>query len=177
MIESIGVGHFGTVWKARDTELDRTVAIKVPRKDQLDEAETDQFFREARAAAQLRHPNIVSVHEVGREDGTIFIASDYVHGANLQEWLTGQRLTARETAGLCLKIAEALHHAHEQGVVHRDLKPSNIMLDLQGEPHIMDFGLAKRDAGEITMTMQGQILGTPRILKHLAVSCPTVGRA
>ncbi len=72
LIESIGVGHFGTVWKARDTELDRTVAIKVPRKDELDEAETEQFFREARAAAQLRHPNIVTVHKVGREEGTIF---------------------------------------------------------------------------------------------------------
>ena len=77
LIESIGVGHFGTVWKARDTELDRTVAIKVPRKDQLHEAETEQFLREARAAGQLRHPNIVTVHEVGREDGTIYIASDY----------------------------------------------------------------------------------------------------
>ena len=101
------------------------------------------------------------MHEVGREDGTIFIASDYVQGANLQEWLTGQRLTARETAQLCLKIAEALHHAHEQGVVHRDLKPGNVMMDMQGEPHIMDFGLAKRETGEITMTMDGQVLGTP----------------
>jgi eukaryotic-like serine/threonine-protein kinase len=161
LIEVIGVGHFGAVWKARDTELDRIVAIKIPRKEQLDEAESEQFLREARAAAQLRHPNIVSVHEVGREDGTIYIASDYVQGADLKEWLTGQRLTSREAAELCQTICEALHHAHEQGIVHRDLKPGNIMLDLEGAPHIMDFGLAKRDAGEITMTIEGQVLGTP----------------
>jgi serine/threonine protein kinase len=74
LTEQLGVGRFGTVWKAHDTKLDRTVAIKVPRKDQLDPAETQQFFREARAAAQLRHPNIVTVHEVGREDDTIYIA-------------------------------------------------------------------------------------------------------
>lgn len=111
LIEKLGIGQFGTVWKAKDTELDRTVAIKVPRKDQLSDPEREQFLREARAAAQLRHPNIVTVHEVGREDGTIYIASDYVQGADLQEWLTGQRLTSRETAELCRKVAAALHHA------------------------------------------------------------------
>jgi WD40 repeat protein/tRNA A-37 threonylcarbamoyl transferase component Bud32 len=159
--EKLGVGAFGTVWKAQDTELDRTVAIKVPRKGQLDADETEKFFREARAAAQLRHPNIVSVHEVGREGDTVYIVSDLVDGLSLSDWLTGQQVTVREAARLCHKIAEALQHAHEQGVIHRDLKPSNIILDPQGEPHIMDFGLAKREAGEVTMTMEGQVLGTP----------------
>ncbi len=98
---------------------------------------------------------------MGREDDTIFIVGDYVEGADLRVWLTGQRLTPKETAELCRTMAMALHHAHEHGVVHRDLKPSNIMLDLEGEPHIMDFGLAKRDSEEITMTIQGRILGTP----------------
>ena len=161
LVEQVGIGQFGAVWKALDTELDRTVAIKIPRGGKIAGDEADQFLREARAAAQLRHPNIVSTHEVGREDDTIFIVSDFVEGANLSEWLSGQRLTVRESAELCVTIATALHHAHDAGVIHRDLKPSNIMMDPNGDPHIMDFGLAKREAGEITMTLAGRILGTP----------------
>ena len=159
--EQVGVGQFGTVWKAKDTNLDRTVAIKVPRKGQLDERETEQFLREARAAAQLKHPNIVSVHEVGRSDESVYIVSDFVNGVTLSDWLTGQSLTPREAAELCVKIGEALEHAHAKGVVHRDLKPGNIMMTADGEPHIMDFGLAKRETGEVTMTTDGQVLGTP----------------
>jgi len=161
LLEQVGIGQFGAVWKARDTELDRTVAVKIPRAGQVDDANTEQFLREARAAAQLKHPHIVSTHEVGRQDDTIFIVSDFVQGATLGEWLADQRLTMRESAELCVKIAEALQHAHEAGVIHRDLKPGNVMLDLDGEPHIMDFGLAKREAGEITMTVEGHVLGTP----------------
>ena len=161
LIELLGFGTFGTVWKARDTELDRAVAVKIPRKGQLDSAETDQFVREARSAAQLNHPNIVSVHEVGRDGDTVYIVSDIVRGVPLSDWLTAQRPTDREAARLCVKIAEALHHAHEQGVIHRDLKPANVMIDTHGQPNIMDFGLAKREADEITMTVDGQVLGTP----------------
>ena len=161
LVQRLGVGASGAVWKARDTKLDRTVAIKIPRKNQLSSRETEQFLREARAAAQLKHPSIVSVHEVGREDDTVYIVSDFVEGVDLSDWMSGQTLTVRESVELCSKIAKALHHAHEAGVIHRDLKPSNIMLDADGEPHIMDFGLAKREAGEITMTVEGAILGTP----------------
>ena len=157
----MGAGAFGSVWKARDKELDRTVSVKIPRKGQLDETETEQFLREARSAAQLKHPGIVAVHEVGREDGQVYIVSDFVEGVPLSSQLTAGHSTVHEAATLCAKIAEALHHAHEQGVIHRDLKPGNIMLDAAGEPHIMDFGLAKREAGEITMTVEGKILGTP----------------
>ena len=125
LVEQLGVGHFGAVWKAKDTTLDRFVAVKIPRKEQLDEEDIEKFFREARAAAQLRHPNIVGVHEVGRDGATIFIASDYVEGATLKDWLGGQAVPPREAAKLCTKIADALHVAHEAGVVHRDLKPGN----------------------------------------------------
>ncbi len=161
LISRLGIGGFGTVWKSRDRELDRTVAVKIPRRGQLSSAQIDQFFREARAAAQLHHPNIVSVHEVGREGDTIFIVSDFIRGVTLTDWITVNPLSAGEVAELCLPIADALHHAHQQGIVHRDFKPSNVMMDESGRPHLTDFGLAKRELGEITMTIEGQILGTP----------------
>ncbi len=101
------------------------------------------------------------VHEIGEHDGAPYIVSDFVTGVSLSEWLTGRRPTFREAAALTAQIADALHYAHSQGVVHRDVKPSNVMIDAEGCPHLMDFGLAKRDAGEVTMTMEGQVLGTP----------------
>lgn len=161
LVRELGIGKFGSVWLGRDTKLDRNVAIKIPRKAALNAEETQLFLRDARAAAQLKHPSIVSVHEVGRDGDTIYIVSDYVEGANLKEWLSGQRLSFRESAELVAKIAEALDHAHGAGVVHRDLKPGNIMMDRDGAPHVIDFGLAKRDDGEVTMTREGHILGTP----------------
>jgi serine/threonine-protein kinase len=115
----------------------------------------------ARSAAELRHPAIVTVHEVGADDGQPYLVSDFVEGVTLADQLTARRPPPREAARLVADIAEAVHFAHTQGVVHRDLKPSNIMLDAEGRPHVMDFGLAKREAGEITMTLDGQVLGTP----------------
>ena len=161
LLENVGGGQFGTVWKARDTKLDRIVAVKIPRRGQVEGPEAEMFVREARSAAQVRHPGVVGVHEVGREDGTLYIVTDFVEGCNLKEWLSGRQLTPREAAELCLRIAEALHAAHEAGVVHRDLKPGNVMMDAGGQPHLTDFGLAKREAGEVTMTVDGQMLGTP----------------
>jgi tetratricopeptide (TPR) repeat protein/tRNA A-37 threonylcarbamoyl transferase component Bud32 len=161
LIERIGSGGFGEVWKARDTQLDRTVAVKIPHRSQLAPEEIEKVLREARAAAQLRHPNIVSVHEAWLEGQRVYIVADFIEGQSLDKWMAGRRVAYRDSAALCIKIADGLHHAHECGVIHRDLKPGNIMIDLSGEPHIMDFGLAKREAGETTLTMDGQILGTP----------------
>ncbi|TWU00354.1 Serine/threonine-protein kinase PknB [Botrimarina colliarenosi] len=178
--ERLGIGAFGAVWRARDPELDRDVAIKLPRRGGLAPYEAELFFREARAAAQLAHPGIVSVHEVGRDaslDGTgsIYIVSELVDGEPMSDRIKEWRPTPRQSAALVADIADALDYAHGRGVIHRDLKPSNIMLDRfatggetaraglanLGRPRLMDFGLAKRDAGEITMTVDGQVLGTP----------------
>jgi hypothetical protein len=146
ILQKLGAGAFGTVWKARDTQLERVVAIKIPHHGGLEPAEVQKFLREARAAAQLRHPNIVNVFEVGRENDTIYIVCDYVEGVSLAEWLAGKQVTAREAARLCRKIAFALEHAHAQGIIHRDVKPGNIILDAQDEPHLTDFGLARGEA-------------------------------
>ena len=161
LLEQLGAGQFGVVWKARDTRLDRIVALKIPRRETRSKQETEMFLREARAAAQLSHPHIVAVHDAGMQDDLIYIASDFVRGADLRQWLTQRTPTSTEAAQLCAMIGDALHHAHEAGVVHRDLKPANVMMDSAGQPKIMDFGLAKRDSGEATITIEGQILGTP----------------
>jgi WD40 repeat protein/tRNA A-37 threonylcarbamoyl transferase component Bud32/tetratricopeptide (TPR) repeat protein len=162
LIEAVGVGAFGTVYKARDPHLDRVVAIKVPRAGSLAAGEDrDRFRREARSAAQLRHPGIVPVHEVGEHDGLPYLVSDFVTGVTLSDLLTARRPPPREAAALIAEVADALQYAHERGVVHRDIKPSNILLDDEGRPHLMDFGLARRDAGEVTMTLDGQVMGTP----------------
>ena len=159
--EVIGVGAFGEVWIAYDTILKRTVAVKIPRHSSLQPEDEEKFFREARSAAQLAHPHIVSVFEVGRDKERIFIASEYITGIPLSEVIEASPLTHREAAELCIKIANALQHAHERGIIHRDLKPQNIIIDDEGEPKLTDFGLAKRETGEITMTLDGETIGTP----------------
>ena len=161
LLEIIGVGAFGTVWKAHDVELDRIVALKIPRAQLAPGKDQEQFLHEARAAAQLRHPNIVTVHEVGRHDGQIYIVSDFIQGVTLADQINADRPGPREAAQLCAVVAEALDHAHRRGIVHRDLKPSNILIDAGRRPHVVDFGLAKREAAEITITVEGRVLGTP----------------
>jgi serine/threonine protein kinase/WD40 repeat protein len=162
LLEVIGSGGFGVVYRARDTELDRLVAVKLPRLgDALSPAEADRFLREARSAAQLVHPNIVSVYDAGQVGATYFVAEELVPGRTLADALRQGRLTFPEGARVVTAIADALQYAHEHGVVHRDVKPSNIMLGPDGAPHLMDFGLARRADGEISVTLDGQVLGTP----------------
>jgi len=161
LLQRLGMGGFGTVWKAHDTKLDRAVALKIPRGGQLSADEVEEFLHEARVAARLRHPQIVSVHEIGRDGDTVYIVSDLVDGVSLAKFKETQRLTHREAAELLVTVCDALHFAHEAGIVHRDLKPGNIVMDKSGQPHITDFGLAKRSRDEVEITIQGEILGTP----------------
>ena len=123
LLEQIGTGAFGSVWKAWDTELKRVVAIKLPKTGQLG-IDVDRFFREAEAAAQLEHPNIVSVYAEGQEEGVLYIVSQFIEGTNLKYWRDHkQPLDYTEMASQCATIADALHYAHQKGVIHRDVKP------------------------------------------------------
>lgn len=160
LLESLGQGHYGVVWKARDTKLSRLVALKVPRLDLGDDT-MSLYMREARAAAKLRHPHIVPVHEVNACDGHLYIVSDLIDGVSLAEYMVDRKVSPERAAELCAELASALEHAHQQGVIHRDLKPANVLLDHEGKPHLTDFGLAKSVGETITVTVDGQVLGTP----------------
>jgi WD40 repeat protein/predicted Ser/Thr protein kinase len=161
ILESLGQGSVGHVWKAKDTQIDRIVAIKIPRHQAVVPGEADMLLREAQAAARIRHSNIVAVHEVGFYRGAMFIVRDYVHGTPLNELMHSGRLSMHDSVRICLKVVNALHAAHEAGVTHRDLKPGNILMDEQLTPYVTDFGLAKYAGCDITSTLEGQAMGTP----------------
>jgi serine/threonine-protein kinase len=174
LLERVGTGAFGEVWRARDTELNRHVALKLLLRGRTASAERrERFMREARAAAQLRHRGLVTVHDaLVLEDDLPVIVSDFIDGITLQKVLLDGGLPFREAAGVVAQLAEALDYAHRQGVVHRDVKPANVMLefptaarsdgaDLPGPPaRLTDFGLALRPDVDPTITRDGQIIGT-----------------
>ena len=154
----------GIVFEARQRSLDRIVALKMIRAGRFAGEEDRRRFRnEAEAVAKLDHPHIVPVYEVGEHEGDNYFSMKRIEGTSLAADLAGYRDRPREAARLVATVAKALHHAHQRGVLHRDLKPSNILLDAKGEPHLTDFGLAKRleGPGAAEMTRTGAILGTP----------------
>jgi serine/threonine protein kinase/WD40 repeat protein len=166
ILEELGSGGMGVVYKARHLRLKKIVALKMIRAGAFaSELEVKMFEAEARAAAKLDHPGIVTVHEVGLHAGQHFYSMDYVAGGNLSKLHRDEQVPAKRAAELVRQLAEAVHYAHGQGIVHRDLKPANILLTADGVPRITDFGLAKRlwadeDSVALSMSETGQILGT-----------------
>jgi len=159
----LGVGSFGYVFRAWDPRLERNVALKVQRAGSfVTPQEVQRFLREAKSAAPLKHPAIVSLYETGRtDDGVGYLVCEFIDGETLEARLTRGPLPPDEAAERAAELADALDYAHEHGVIHRDIKPSNIILDGRQHPHLMDFGLAKMDRGEAPVTSDGRLLGTP----------------
>ncbi len=161
-IEEIGRGGMGVVWKARQRSLNRIVALKFILAGSFASREFIERFRaEATAAARLKHPNIVAVHEVGEHEGHHYFSMDFIEGRSLAQLVRAEPPSLRQSARYLRLIAEAIHHAHERGIVHRDLKPSNILVDAAGEPHITDFGLARELNSADHLTLSSQALGSP----------------
>lgn len=159
----LGYGAMGTVYLAFDPELDKEVALKIPKADLAkDPALWERFQREARATGDLDFPSICGMYEIGQIDGTHYISMQYIDGRPLSEFVSDNQ-SQRKVASVVRKLALGLAHAHERGIVHRDLKPANVMIDTQGDPVIMDFGLARRleMGGDVRATQSGMIVGSP----------------
>ena len=160
LIELLGQGSSGCVWKAFDQQLNRLVALKTPHTNLP--AVSNLFLREARAASRLNHPNIVRILEVGQEQEICFLISELIEGDSLANLLAGSQLTTKESVDLLIEIAGAIEYAHSMGIVHRDLKPQNVLIANDGSIKIVDFGLAKDwNDTEATVTRTGAIVGTP----------------
>ncbi|MHC1769466.1 MAG: protein kinase [Verrucomicrobiia bacterium] len=165
LLEEIGRGGMGVVYRARQRSLNRVVAIKMMAFGPNSYPDLVKRFRaEAVSAASLHHPNIVAIHEVGIHEDRHFFVMDYVEGQGLARLVGNQPLPVKRAAVYLQTIAEAVHYAHERGILHRDLKPSNVLIDAQDQPHVVDFGLARQLKGDSELTVTGQVLGSPQYL-------------
>jgi eukaryotic-like serine/threonine-protein kinase len=178
LLEEIARGGMGVVYRARQRSLGRTVAVKLILGGALAGKEFVQRFRtESAAAAILQHPNIVAIHDVGVHDGRHYFSMDYVEGRSLAQLVGQQPLVPVRGARYVELIAEAIHYAHERGILHRDLKPSNVLIDPHDQPRITDFGLARRLDEDSSLTMTGQVLGSPNFMppEQAGAKCGKVG--
>jgi len=177
ILEVLGQGGMGVVYKARQKGLDRLVALKVlPRDAAGDPTFAERFAREARALAQLQHPNIVTVHESGEADGMFYFVMEFVDGMDLRRMMGTGQLAPDQALALVPSICEALQYAHDEGVMHRDIKPENILLDKKGRVKIADFGLAKLIAspeGHMTLTAPQQVMGTMHYMAPEQIEQPS----
>ena len=162
LLEEIGRGGQGVVYRAHQKSLNRTVALKVIGLGPwATEAHLKRFRREAEAAASLDHPFIVPIHEVGERDGCCYFSMNFIEGGQLDEVVRRVPMSIRQAVELIAKLARTVHYAHEHGILHRDIKPGNILLDTKGEPHLTDFGLARLVEAESTVTRTLEVMGTP----------------
>src|SRR6266446_5919547 len=162
LLEEIGRGGQGVVYRARQKSLNRTVALKVIGLGHwATDAHLKRFRREAEAAASLDHSGIVPIYEVGERDGSCYFSMKFVEGGQLDAVVRRESMPVRGAAELIAKVARTVHYAHEHGILHRDIKPGNILLDQKGEPHLTDFGLARLVESESTVTRTMEVLGTP----------------
>src|SRR6266542_1087308 len=162
LLEEVGRGGQGVVFRARQKSLNRIVALKVIGLGQwATKAHLKRFRLEAEAAASLDHPCIVPIYEVGERDGQCYFSMKFVEGGQLEEVAKHTPISIRQAAELIAKVARTVHYAHEHGILHRDIKPGNILLDAKGEPHLTDFGLARLVESESTVTRTLEVLGTP----------------
>jgi TolB-like protein/predicted Ser/Thr protein kinase/Flp pilus assembly protein TadD len=162
LLEEIGRGGQGVVFRARQTSLNRIVALKVVSLGQwASKAHLRRFRLEAEAAAKLEHPGIVPIHEVGERDGSCYFSMKFVEGGQLDEVARREPMPIRRAVELIAKVARTVHYAHEHGILHRDIKPGNILLDAKGEPHLTDFGLARLVESDSSVTQTLDVLGTP----------------
>ncbi len=168
ILEFLGQGGMGAVYKARQPELDRLVALKILSPDTgKDPAFAERFKREARSLARLNHPHIVAVYDFGQAAGLYYFVMEYVDGVDLRHLEQSRRPGPREALGIVVQICEALQYAHEEGIVHRDIKPENLLIDKKGRVKIADFGLAKlmaRTPKDFTLTQAEQVMGTPHYM-------------
>ena len=179
LLEEIARGGMGVVYKARQKSLGRIVAVKMLLfGDQSGKDLAQRFRAEAAAAASLQHANIVAIHEVGAHEGMPFFAMDFIEGQSLARLAAGQPLPAARAARYVKIVAEAIHYAHEHGILHRDLKPSNVLIDPFDQPRVTDFGLAKRLHHDSELTLSGQVLGSPNYMppEQAAAKRGLVGR-
>ena len=176
ILECLGRGGMGVVYKARQPRLNRLVALKILARDKEQDVQfTGRFTREAQALARLNHPNIVTVHDFGETGGHCYLVMEFVDGPNLRQLLQAGKMPPEQALAIVPKICEALQYAHEQGIVHRDIKPENILLDKQGRVKIADFGIAKMlgdEAGQQTLTGAKDAVGTPHYMAPEQIEKP-----
>lgn len=162
LLDEIARGGMGVVFKARQVKLNRIVALKMILSGELaGEEEVQRFKTEAEAAANLDHPGIVPIYEIGEHNGQHYFSMGFVEGQSLADRVKDGPLPPREAAEIMKKVAESVAYAHERGVIHRDLKPANVLLDEKGEPRVTDFGLAKQVESDSDLTRTGDVMGTP----------------
>ncbi len=163
ILKELGKGAMGVVYQAQDPQINRTIALKVLREDRVTSEDfVQRFLKEAMAIGRLSHPNIVTIYDVGRDHGTVYLAMEFLEGRPFNDIIRESTLSPTQIADLAIQLADSLDYAHKKGIVHRDIKPSNIMMTPEGKIKLTDFGIARiEDASMHQQTRAGEILGTP----------------